>query len=165
MISNKKYMNRIRLTESQLHRVIKESIRKVLKEVSAPYLQNNDGYGSFYNDVMFDAYKEDPANSIDHIIEDIDRGLQTRDENAVNTVIQKINDFMNSLERSGSYYKSKYEENGRNKEIYRGASALSIVIERLNLAQERLKQEGFEGMTYAKNCVQQVKDYNHTQND
>ena len=60
--------NRIRLTESQLHKVIKESVKKVLREA----------YGEFTGD-GFDTHRDWWEGLSDEEIEDKDKELQNAD--------------------------------------------------------------------------------------
>lgn len=97
-----KRTNRVRLTESQLHRVIKESVKRVLKENASDYREN-----SYYNDVQYFYQALKPA--VDAMEDDFveNRLHETKEE-----LLQRLAKF--AAEESYSLPRYKDEETLRN---------------------------------------------------
>lgn len=77
--------NRIRLTESQLHKVIKESVNKVLKEYDdyEDGLQVNTDFDDLYN--------------VQHFIEDAKHALKYNNKEGYNRAIEIVKNMVNRL--------------------------------------------------------------------
>ena len=80
--------NRIRLTESQLHRVIKESVKRVLREANGSFYDEEDSNGNYGEPGMVKSY---------------DTGYITLDQ-------AKIDAKENGYEDVGEYLKYWFDE-------------------------------------------------------
>lgn len=112
--------NRIRLTESQLHRVIKESVKRVLREGAKPYANPKDAMKDADDRAWraFDIGQEEPGDtfsnsdyfsnmSIMDAVDDIAERYGVSSKRAMNMLIGQMNSW------------SKYfQENPRDEEEY-----------------------------------------------
>lgn len=103
--------NRIRLTESQLHRVIKESVRKILKETSlADYYE--DDYEEPSEDDIIQSLNGGPDVSHEHKKWQSDRSWDDYDKAS-----RSMNDYRSV--RANSMYKKANKMFSKESPLYR----------------------------------------------
>ena len=101
---------RIKLSESDLHRVIKESVKKVLSEnrLSKKYLreswsdENEDDWNDPYNFFPNKDFSKNPTHRIEYFFGDggstSSPSIFTSDEDAINTALENPKGFENAVE-------------------------------------------------------------------
>jgi hypothetical protein len=85
----------IRLTESELHRIVKESVKRILKEDST---FDNHIAGNIYDDIIQKGlYRRLQPNKLKDFIMN-SYGLKASEEGVANTVVNKVMKYKNEME-------------------------------------------------------------------
>lgn len=85
----------IRLTESDLHRIVKESVKRILKEDST---FDNHIAGNIYDDIIQKGlYRRLQPNKLKDFIMN-SYGLKTNEEGIANTVVDKVMKYKTEME-------------------------------------------------------------------